>query len=146
VTIGLAALAASAAACAEEPAEEITNEGYTVALGTICADTDARLNALAQPSDEVAVAAFAASVSDVLRDESELARQLVAPPELDADHRAFIRNTDEQAERWERLGATPAADPAFGDITVEIGELTLGRNDLVAEMGVAACERSATRG
>lgn len=142
--VGAALAIAAVASCGAEPAPEITAAEYRAALGLVCADTAARLEGLSQPSDSVDVGTFAAAVAETLRGEAEAARALAVPDELDDDHRAFIRNTDEQAARWEELRATPSTDAAFADLTRQIGELTLGRDDLTAEMGVAGCARSAT--
>ena len=75
--------------------------------------------------------------------QAEQARALTAPQELDADHRAFVQNTADQSARWAALAATPADDAvAFGALRTEILQLTLGRDDLAVEMGVAECRRS----
>jgi hypothetical protein len=138
-----AGLAAGLTACAEEATPAITRAEYVDALALICTETGTRLDALVQPDGAGGVPAFATAVAEVLRSEAELARGLSVPEELDADHRALIRNTDDQAARWEELSAMPSTDAGFGDLTREIGELTLGRNDLIADMGVDACERAA---
>ncbi len=140
--IVLAIVAATGAACTSDPPAAPTEAEYAAALTGICAQTADRLATLTQPDDVSAVGSFAAAVSDALRTEADRARDLVAPDALDADHRAFIRNADEQASAWEQLSATSPDAPEFGELTREIGELTLGRNELVAEMGVAGCARS----
>ncbi len=141
----LAATALTAAACTDEPADEpATAEEYRAALAAICTAGSDVLDALPSPPDEVTVAEFASSVSSILTDEAERTRALSPPDELDDDHRAFIRNTDDQASRWTDLSTTSPDDPAFSDLAREIGELTLGRNDLSSEMGVEDCRREPT--
>lgn len=138
-----AGLAAFAAGCADDAEPELTEAEYRDRLGSICVTTTATLDALPEPPDAISVAEFATSVADVLSDEAERARALRPPDTLDDDHRAFVRNTDDQAAAWDELATTSTDDPRFGELTVVIGELTLGRDDLSTEMGVAACARDA---
>ena len=141
----LAVPALALAACTEEPADEpATAEEYRNALAAICAENSDALDALPSPPDDITVAEFASSVTSILTSEAERTRALSAPDELDDDHRAFIRNTDDQADRWTDLRTTSPEDPAFQDLAREIGELTLGRNDLSIEMGVEDCRREPT--
>ena len=137
-------LAAAAVACAEEPPADMSAGEYRTAVDAICTATTARLDALAPPADEQGVAAFATAVSGALGEEADLTRDLAVPDDLAADHRSFVRNTDEQSAGWSDLAATPTGDAAFGDLDRSIGELTLGRNDLAAEMGLDACVHTPT--
>jgi hypothetical protein len=125
------------AACGSDPVE-VTADDYLDDLESICTDTAATLEALPEPPEQITVADFATSAASALDNEAERARSLNVPDELDADHRAFIRNTDEQATAWR---AVAGAGDDLNDLTVRIGELIRGRNDLVEEMGAPACRR-----
>ncbi len=140
--IAALALAAAGAACAEETTREVTPAEYRASLAAICATTDTRLAEVDGPPETTDVADFATTVGSALGDEADRARELTVPDELDDDHRAFVRNTDEQSGAWRDLAVTPPDDAAFADLARRIGELTLGRNDLAAEMGVDACIRT----
>ena len=127
-------------ACASEPTP-ITAADYRADLQAICVDTTATLDALPQPPEQISVSDFATSAASALDNEAERARSLEVPDELADDHRAFVRNTDEQAVAW-RAVATVGDDGArLDDLTVRIGELIRGRNDLVDEMGAPGCRR-----
>lgn len=117
--------------------------GYLEELQRICAGTTAELDELPAPPDQITIADFAAEVASALTDEAEQVRQLEPPDELDADHRAFIANTDEQAAAWQSLGTTPESDAdALAEATTRVAELTLGRSDLAAEIGADDCVRA----
>lgn len=137
-------LAAAVVACAEEPPSDMSTGEYRSTVDGICESTTARLDALVPPADEGAVAEFATAVAAALGDEAELVRDLAVPDDLASDHRAFVRNTDEQSAGWSELATTPTGDTAFADLARAIGELTLGRNDLAAGMGLDACVRTPT--
>jgi hypothetical protein len=128
------------ASCASEPAP-VTEADYRADLEMICADTTSTLDALPQPPEQITVAEFATSAASALDNESERSRALEVPNELADDHRAFVRNTDEQAEAWRQIATVGESDARFGELTVRVGELIRGRNDLVDEMGVGGCRR-----
>ena len=134
VVVVLAALAA----CAVE-SEPVTEADYLADLQEICADTTDTISALPQPPEEIPVAAFATSAASALDNEAERARTLEVPDDLADDHRAFVRNADEQAAAWRAIAN--AADDELDELTVRVGELIRGRNDLVAEMGAPGCRR-----
>ena len=131
-------MALAFAACASEPAP-VTEADYVVALQAICADTTDTIDALPQPPDEITVPAFATSAASALDDEAERARSLEVPDSAADDHRAFIRNTEEQSTAWRAIAT--ADDETLDSLTVRVGELIRGRNDLAEEMGVPACRR-----
>jgi hypothetical protein len=143
VSPGIALMSVSLGACADEP-EPFTRAEYLAALEAICTDTAAELEALPSPPNQISVADFATSAAGILDDEAERARLLELPAgdsadgELDDDHRAFVRNTEEQAQAWRAIAE---GDGDLGDLTVLIGELVRGRNDLADEMGAPACRR-----
>ena len=134
----LVAMLAALAACADEPAP-ITEADYLADLQEICADTTDTINALPQPPEEIPVAAFATSAASALDNEAERARALEVPEGIADDHRAFLRNADEQAAAWRAIAN--AADDELDELTVRVGELIRGRNDLVDEMGAPGCRR-----
>lgn len=133
----LLALSVLLGACASEPAPA-TRADYLAALQSICEATTSTIDALPQPPEQISVADFATSAAGALDNEAERARALDVPDEIDAEHRAFVLNTDEQATAWRAI----AADPAQLDASAtRIGELVRGRNDLVDEMGATQCRR-----
>jgi hypothetical protein len=135
----LVALVAGAASCTSDPVSDPAADlaTYVPQMEQICTDADAARQAVAEPVEDVGVAAYTAQIAAVLRAEADRARALSAPSDLDADHRAFVQNTDDQAAAWELLATTSPSETAeFGQIQTEILELTLGRNDLAADMGL----------
>ena len=127
-------------ACGSEPTP-VTAEDYLADLQAVCAYTTATIDALPRPPEQISVVDFAVSAANALDDEAEQARSLDVPGELAPDHRAFIRNTDEQAAAWRAISTTEQDDAQFGELTVLVGELIRGRNDLVDEMGAPGCRR-----
>jgi hypothetical protein len=139
----IAALAATLAACTSTSTNEVTDEDYLGALTAICADTTEQLDSLPEPPEQISIANFANEASNALAGEAERARRLEPPDELADDHRAFIRNTDEQAAAWNELGSLRSPDAeTLEPLVTTIGQLTLGRNDLAAEMDIPVCQRS----
>jgi len=134
---------ATAVSCASEPAP-VTEADYLADLQAICVDTTATLDALPQPPEQISVADFAASAASALDNEAERVRSLDVPDipdELDADHRAFILNTDEQSGVWTAIAAIDDDEARLGELTVQFGQLIRGRNDLADEMGAPGCRR-----
>lgn len=117
-------------------------------LAAACASTSTRLDGLADPIDEAQRSGWTLEVAAILRAE---AGQVGAFTLLDEEQRdgfrAFADNTAAQAEAWQQLGELLgtgidlSGDPRVGDLTTEIGELSLGRDELSDELGVAACRR-----
>jgi len=136
-------LIATAASCASELAP-VTEADYLADLQAICAATTATLDALPQPPEQITVADFATSAASALGNEAERARSLDVPDvpaELDDDHRAFILNTDEQSAAWTAIANAGDDNARLGELTVRVGELVRGRNDLADGMGAPACRR-----
>ncbi len=127
-----------ATSCGSEPVA-VTPADYIETLETLCEQTAATLEALPRPPEQITVAEFATSAASALDNESERARALDVPTEIGDDHRAFIRNTDEQATTWRSIAT--ASEDQLGELTVRVGELIRGRNDLVDEMGASGCRR-----
>jgi hypothetical protein len=133
-------LIASATACGSEPVA-VTTADYLDGLEAICADTTAVIDALPRPPEQISVADFATSAAGALDNEAERARALRVPDDLASDHRVFIRNTDEQAAAWRAIATAGQDSTQLGELTVRVGELIRGRNDLVGEMGADGCRR-----
>jgi hypothetical protein len=107
-----------------------------------CRATADALDALTAPDDED-VAEFATLAADTIQAEAEAARAIEPPDDLAADHRAFIANTDDQADRWQEIGEVAATDAETLERAIqELSELTLGRDELATEMGITACRRA----
>jgi len=134
------------AACSSDGEPAPTAAAYLAALESVCAGTATALDALPDPPDGISVTDFANQASTLLRDEAESIRAIASPDELDDDHRALIRNDEEQAAAWSDLAAAagqPAVDAESLDaLTTTIAELNFGRDDLVAAMGAPACVRA----
>lgn len=138
--------AATLVACASEPAE-VTVDDYLAGLEAICQETTSALAELPTPPEEISVTDFAASASSAIANEASRMRRLDPPDDLDDDHRALVRNADEQASAWLRVSELDVTDPAdaatLTETTTMITSLQLGRNDLVDHMGAPACRRGA---
>ena len=137
------ALFVGVAACTSTDGTEVSESGYLTDLAQICVDTRHKLESLPTPPEQISIADFATEAANSLTAEAEQVRRLEPSDDLADDHRAFIRNTDEQAAAWRELSSLPASDANVLDpIVTTIGELTLGRDDLSLEMGVPACQRN----
>ena len=101
------------AACSSDGEPAPTAAAYLAALESVCAGTATALDALPDPPDGISVTDFANQASTLLRDEAESIRALASPDELDDDHRALIRNDEEQAAAWSDLAAA-AGQPDGG--------------------------------
>lgn len=141
-----------AAACTSDGAasgDALTAEQATERVTATCVAANQRLSQLPQPSDVPGQAVWAGDIANVLDDHAADVRALVL---LDEDQRvevrAFADNTAQQAAAWRSLsellasGADLSAEPRVGELTTEIAELSLGRDDLSDELGVAECRRS----
>ena len=141
---GVLLVAVALSACPSEPAAVSDPSAYREEMNRACVQSQEREQLLATPADAAEVPEFAREVAAMFRVESDAFRAITPPDDLDADHRAFIQNTDDQAGRWETLATTAPADTeAFGALQTEILQLSLGRDDLAGEMGLPACRRSA---
>jgi hypothetical protein len=126
-----------------DDADALTPTLYTQAMSDICTATTERLDALPTPPDEISRADWAGEVSRALRDEAAAFDEINVGDDLRTDHASFIENTAEQSAAWLALGEALGADEVDGDtigeLTTELTELTLGRNDLADEMTLAGC-------
>ena len=134
-----------AAACGTTASTALTESEYVELMGATCLITVAELDALPTPPGEITVAEFATRAAAAIGNEAERARTFDAPEDLAADHRAFIANTDQQASRWVEIAGITGGDSAeLNRLSEEIAQLTLGRDDLVDEMGIVDCRRAPT--
>ena len=121
---------------------------YTQSMSDICATTTGRLDALPTPPDEISRADWAGEVSHALRDEAAAFDAIDVGSSLRDDHGSLVANTEDQASQWSALGEALATDAETGtaddatisDLVTAIGELTLGRNELAAQMGLSGCQ------
>lgn len=128
------------AACGSDAAP-VTEADYLAGLQSICVETTASLDALPRPPEQISVSEFATSAAGALDVEAERSRALDVPGGLADDHRAFVRNTDEQVVAWRAIATVGDDGARLDELTVRIGELIRGRNDLVDEMGATECRR-----
>lgn len=135
-----ASIAACSATTSTGPAS--TDAPYEARMAAQCTATADALAALAEPDDAATVAAFSASAAEILRDEAEVMRDLDPPDDLADDHRAFVANTDEQADTWSEIARIADTEPdRIGELRTTVAQLTLGRDDLSTEMGLPDCVR-----
>ncbi|HSL74924.1 MAG TPA: hypothetical protein VK853_10665 [Ilumatobacteraceae bacterium] len=152
--VGLAVAVVTAVAlmagCATDIDDPVTFEEYVAELEAICGATTERLLALPSAPEQIAVADLATSAAEILDDEASRVDRLVVPDadglddpagngaDLAGDHRAFVRNTREQAAAWRTVAA--GGDDLAADTEV-IAQLVGGRNELARSMGVEGCVR-----
>jgi hypothetical protein len=143
-------LIAAGCADAETP---VTRADYLSDLQAICASTTAELEALPEPPELISVADFATSAADSLDREAQRVDRLVVPADGDSadedpgadaegDHRAFVRNTQDQAAAWRAI--SEVARSGSDDIAAStelIAQLVGGRNELAEQMGAVECVR-----
>ena len=77
------------------------------------------------------------------RAEATAASNLVVDASVREAHRSYTVTTEDLVDRYDDLSAalSTAADD-IGDITTAITELSLGRDDVAADLGLEACVRS----
>jgi len=126
----------------------LTTEQATERVTATCVAANQRLSQLPQPSDVPGQAVWAGEIANVLDEQAADVHALVLlDEEQRIDVRAFADNTAAQAAAWRSLSellgseADLTADPRVGELTTEIAELSLGRDDLSDELGVAECRR-----
>ena len=143
---GVLLIAAGAVTSCSDVVEPVTYDDYLSDLQAICTSTTEQLLALPAAPEQIAVADLATSAAGLLDDEATRVSRLdvpsgddVAVDDLDGDHRAFVRNTEEQADAWR---AVAIAEPdELAESTQLIAQLVGGRNELAASMGAPGCVR-----
>lgn len=135
------ALMLAGTGCTSGAEQTSSGADYRDELAAVCVTTSAARATLLESAEPRDDPGFALSVAGMLSDEADAARALRAPEDLDADHRAFVQNTADQAALWTKLAATPPEDTSsFGELQTEILQLILGRDDLAGEIGVPECQ------
>ncbi len=114
---------------------------YPAAMSQICASTDERLAGLPSPGDGISETDWATEVGMALEAEADSLDDVGTSNAVREDHRTFVANTRDQAAQWSALsGAIAAADAAGIDTArTEILELSRGRIELAAELGIGGC-------
>ena len=142
--VALAIAATTAAACEDGALKAASYDDYVAELAEICTSTTDELLALPPAPDQIAVADLATSAAQILDDEATQVERVAVPSgddvpvdDLAGDHRAFVRNTREQADAWRSVAT--ADDLAAA--TQLVAQLVGGRNELARELGVEACTR-----
>ncbi len=140
----LAVCAVAAIAGCGEPDEPVTAEAYLGSLEAICVDTTAELEALPAPPEQISVTDFATRAAELLDREAARVDRLDVPDDGDSlrsDHRAFVRNTEEQADAWRSIAGASDQSADLVATADLVRQLVLGRNDLAEEMGAPGCRR-----
>lgn len=144
VALVLGSVGCSSTSGRGDDADALSPALYSETMGDICRSTTERLDALPTPPEEISRSDWAGEVSRALRDEAAAFDEINAGNERRTDHASFVENTESQAAQWLALSeelATPEPNSTtIGELTNEITELTLGRNDLADEMGLAGCQ------
>lgn len=133
---------ASACASSGSSTTALIGTEYSAATDAICADTNTRLDALPSPPDGISAGDWADEVALAFGAESQRTGDLLVDSSIRGTHLDFVTTTTELADRYSTLSSTISDDPdGIGAISTEITELTLGRNDLAAELGLDECVR-----
>ncbi len=139
-------IAAATVTGCNDVVEPVTYDEYLSELQAICTSTTEQLLALPAAPEQIAVADLATSAAGLLDDEATRVSRLDVPSgddvsvdDLDGDHRAFVRNTQEQAEAWRAVAV--AAPDELAASTQLIAQLVGGRNELADSMGAPRCVR-----
>ncbi len=121
--------------------ERLSATVYPTVMGDICSESDVALAQL-PPPEESGQAEWVDAVALVLLDEAAAFDVLFVSDSRRSDHLSFVVNTEQQAAEWANLAAAlrNGDSEALAASTDEIAALTLGRNDLAAEMGLDGCQ------
>lgn len=121
----------------------LTPADYDATMTEICVATDARLDALPTPPEQIGASDWAGEVSRAFRAEASSASALTVDAEVRELHRSFVTTTQDLADQWSQLATALATDPDdIGSTDVEITALSLGRDDVATDLGLEACVRS----
>ena len=118
---------------------------YATTMGEICATARARVASLPDPPDGISRRDWANEVGLALRAEGTSLRQVPVDDARREDHRALTAGTLELADRWTALAdELEGGEPeAIGELTDDIGQLTLGRDELADALGLPGCRAAA---
>lgn len=140
--IATVGLTASACASSGSDTTALIGTEYRSATEAICADTNSRLDGLPSPPDGISATDWADEVALAFSAESQRTGDLLVDSSIRSTHLDFVTTTTELADSYSTLSATITDDPdGIGAISTEITELTLGRSDLAAELGLDECVR-----
>ncbi|MEP1122987.1 MAG: hypothetical protein ABJH68_03735 [Ilumatobacter sp.] len=125
----------------EDGAPTLDANFYPAAVSEICASTDERLAELPSPGDGISETDWASEVGMALDAEAESLGDVGTISTVREDHRTFVTNTRDQAAQWNALSEAIAAGDATGidAARTEILELSRGRIELAAELGIGGC-------
>ncbi len=125
----------------EDGAPALDANFYPAAVSRVCAATDERLAGLPSPGDGISEADWAAEVGMALDAEADSLGDVGTISAVREDHRTFVTNTRDQAAQWSALSGAIAAGDATGidAARTEILELSGGRIELAAELGIGGC-------
>jgi hypothetical protein len=144
--VAILLLIATVTGCSSDVVEPVTYDDYLGELQAICSSTTEQLLALPTAPEQIAVADLATSAAGLLDAEATKVGRLEVPSgddvsvdDLDGDHRAFVRNTQEQADAWRAVAIAEPDELAAS--TQLIAQLVGGRNELADSMGVPGCVR-----
>ncbi len=150
-SIAVAALVVGATACGSDDGVSDDALDATAArseLARICTETADGVVALPTDPAQLSQTDYSTEVARLLENEAAAVdRLIVLDAGLRTDLRTFVTNTRDQADGWRRLADAVDSNtlgdlPDVTELTTEITELSLGRDDLADEMGVAACRRA----
>jgi hypothetical protein len=130
--------------CGAQGPVPVTIEGYRSELETICVATNEEFAALPAPPEQISVENFAIRAAETLDREATRVGRLTVPRDegLRSDHRAFVRNTEQQADAWRAIAEAASGGNDVGAPADLVRQLVLGRNDLAASMDVPRCSRA----
>ena len=138
----LVVLVTSAGCTSDGGSVVVDGEAYVSAMEEICTGTGERLDALPEPPEQIRPTDWATEVAGILRSEATDADGLVVTGELRAAHRDYVSTVGDLADAYDTL-ATALTDDAesIGPVRDEITSLSLGRDDVADQLGLAACRR-----
>ncbi len=114
---------------------------YPAEMAEICDATRLSIEALPSPPDRIRRVDWAREVARLLSSQAASFAALAVSGDLAEDHRSLTANAERTAGEWATIADALERDDAeaISAATTEIGALTLGRDDLLDEMGVDAC-------
>jgi hypothetical protein len=139
-------IASGAVTSCGDVVDPVTFDDYLTELQVICVSTTEQLLALPAAPEQITVADLAESAAGLLDDEATRVSRLdiasgddVSIDDLDGDNRAFVLNTQQQADAWRAVAIAGPDDLA--ESTQLIAQLVGGRNELADSMGAPSCVR-----
>lgn len=138
------AVAGAVTACgSDETTEALVGDAYVAGMSEICTATNARLDALPEPPEQISASNWAAEVARAFRAEAAAAGALVVDATVRSDHGTYTTTTDDLAAAYDDLAvAVGAGTDDIMSVTTEITELSLGRDDVAVRLDLDTCVRS----